>query len=391
MKIIEETKEEKKERIKEDIKDFIIAIFSLCFVFIGHYAVFIFLPEQIGILTEYDLDKIHNMRGIFHLIFFWCWLSIFFLGYFIMTSIMGKMVKDKIFWKLVRIYCILISYLIIFLLAHDLIRIKEISMEVLQFMANNLLEILSLLSLCFVGLSNGIRYMYAKRYYLQFRLTYHSIYESIDIFVTALILLGLGVGLPLAATITTNDDITFFIILLGLLSSTSWIFLLTKERKEIFYEKENGNYVPSKTIEEKNNKKMYGYFKFGVAGVALVAGIAFIFIANTGGLENASIILIGIIYFHIMLMILATGFHVFSKLNGESGIISRKDHLTTTLDDKKYVIVTRYSKDEWILMHCEIDTDALFFYKNEFIIKNIKDMDIEVIHTKNIKPMVRLK
>jgi|GEM_PF-2401723 len=269
----------------------------------------------------------------------------------------------------------------------------------LDFITTHITAIVMILTLISLLLANLTRYLQAKKYGIPLKMIHQaSIPDSLDIWVTLVVVLGLGIVLPFAIIYVRIPGIAvFFIVLMS-------VFLIML-------------YVGTKFGRTKHDKagnivKNIDYSNHFYAVVAVLAACATTFLHHDAHLNVSVDTQSGVMSFLIIFARILRGVALIPIVGGlgrrlYNGISGNQDFMTIEIDDVLHLIAMRHVLNYWVLIPCTLEKtaskseihftienkkikkteinedqliDTLVFKKGSFIIRDISILD----GTKNI-------
>jgi hypothetical protein len=315
-------------------------------------------------------------------------------------------ISEEAYSRLLKIfalsYCIYILFMLKLYIDKKGDFATDIMINFLSGISNNILVIISLIAIIGVGFSHLVRYMKSKKYHIPFSFIYVGLYEVIDIFFGLMILLSLGLAVPFLIifsedSYTLPTGIKIITTILSVVIVCIFSFIILDDKKEILYREAKKGSPQILDRNKKNKKKLNIIFFFkwiAMPVISIISIISFIdaiyYIDVLGGSSsNISLSFIAITFLYIFIVLMLALFYIILRVNE----LNHKKNSVVTINTTNYIIAFKHSRDEWILIPYIKDKGNVYFYKGEFIIKNIKNDNILVKeeHYNAIRPLLRLK
>jgi len=291
------------------------------------------------------------------------------------------------------IYCLYVPYILYWIIG------VSVAVNFLQGVSQHILAFVGLLGVFSVGFSNLYRYTQSKEYGIPFRVAYHNIHESIDIFVLAFVFLGANIGLPVFLSFSQSNEILSALLIVlslsfGCFMNIKWVCRRLTEIMRL----------------EMVIRISLSIVLCLLAIVSLVAYLSVVHILYGHSYEYLLEWLIAIdpISVEILITALVVIYNTFTvlifyltlrdRIKGMHNVLKDDYSPMTTnirgsndIESGMHIVAMRYSSDKWIMIPCQhfISDDTLRYKRGEFIIKELDGLTIIQNRYKNVKPFYR--
>jgi hypothetical protein len=283
--------------------------------------------------------------------------------------------KEKSICEFIAIIIILVFICLIMFSGIYSETMWKIVMDIIVNIANNTAILMTFVSSIALVLAYVIAYNRASRFGVPFRYVRANIHESIEIIITTVFSIGLGiVG---AVSIFTIDELTNVNVFSSLFVMLGYAIIVMP-------------YITERFWHRKSFKKIMALAIVLIIVVSIVVGYCILVISRNENNIAANIILIHLLIFTILYVLWVT-----YRLSGKF-----KTELICQVDNADYLVGTRHSGNVWSLHLCHFgkvevpdgDRNTIFYEKSKYILRKFDEIEkLKTVYTPDISPVNDIK